>query len=157
MNEIIEKKIIIATKRLFSTTFNVEVAEKEPFTVNDPTDDVWDISGIISITGAYSGLIAVRFKDKLPVALIKSSPIKKISRDFHEKLMNDMVGEVTNIIAGNAFSDVEDGDIMLSIPVTVQGENHSIGWSMQPEIRVFPFSCLSQNFVVEAEIKKITG
>ena len=155
MNELLNKRIINSTKQLFSTTFKIEIEAGAPYIIEADSTGGWDTSGVVSVTGEYTGLIAVRFKKELPEILLNEIKISGLRTEMYEPLTTDMVGELTNIIAGNTFSESGMGDIFLSIPVTIKGENHILSWSREPRITVIPFKAFNHSFHVETEIKKI--
>ena len=155
MNELLNEMIIISTKDLFRTTFGKEVVAGEPYLIETDSMGDWDTSGIVSVTGVYAGLIAIRFRKSMTDMLLHEVQLFDHKSEMFELLTNDMVGEITNIIAGNSFSSVETGEIFLSIPVTIQGEKHLISWSREPRITIIPFSLNGEPFNVETEIKKI--
>lgn len=154
MNEILNERIIAATKKLFLTTFKTNVEAGEPYLIDTDSEGLWDISGVISVTGAYSGLIAIRFKKSLSEAMLHAAQLSNLKSDFNDRLINDMIGELCNIITGNAFSNTGIGDIFLSIPVTIEGRNHIISWSRDPRITIIPLKVGVENFVIETELKK---
>lgn len=156
MNKLLNERIIFVTKQLFLTTFRIEIEAGIPYLIEADSDNGWDTSGVISVTGSYSGLIAVRFKKALPEAMLHAAQLNNLHMGMLESLINDMVGELTNVITGNTFSDDSIGEIFLSIPVTIQGRNHIISWSRDPRITVIPFHIGEDSFAVEIEIRKIT-
>ena len=155
MNELVNERIILSTKKLFKTTFNRNIDAGKPYMIQTDSVDNWDTSGVVSITGSYSGLLAIRFKKELPETLLKEVEMSGLHSEMLDLMKDDMVGELTNIIAGNTFSGAGMGDILISIPVTIQGENHLLSWSREPHITVIPFSVAEHTFNVETELKEI--
>ena len=154
MNNELNSRIIDSTKRLFQTTFSLDVEDGEPFLVNDDSDTEWNISGVMSVAGAYTGLLAIRFGEGLPEKMLKAANMTQMSSELRDRLKTDMVGELTNIIAGNTLSELSGDEVMLSIPVTIQGKKHILSWSMEPEITVIPFYWENERFIVATEIRE---
>jgi CheY-specific phosphatase CheX len=149
-NEIIEN-IIKMTKQLFATMFQVEVVAGMPYIVDPASDTQWDISGVISIAGSLSGLLAVRYHQKLTYSMLENSRIQ--TADLGGSLLGDMVGEVSNTIAGNVLSNIGLEELYLSIPVAIQGGSHIISWPRNTEITAVPFYVMSETFVVQIGLK----
>ncbi len=64
-------------------------------------------------------------------------------RDMHaerEELVKEMVGEMVNIIAGNASTTLENYRINISVPFVIQGSNHAVTWPHKAPIISIPFS-----------------
>jgi len=82
---------------------------KEPMT--------YDFTGIIGVSGGYKGCVYFT----APRALLKHMLLSMGESELHDENLNDMVGEVANIISGNARKDLGQ-EFMISVPVVVRGE-----------------------------------
>lgn len=149
MNEFIIKR----TQQLFQTMFNLEVLPGQPYILDPDTDTGWDISGVISVAGSLSGIIALRYHHRLTDFMLKHASFRTSATDQGCSLLSDMVGEISNTIAGNVLSDTGIEDLYPSIPVSIRGENHIISWPRNTEITAIPFSIKSENFVVQTGLK----
>lgn len=114
----------------------------------------WEISGVIGLTGNVEGLVVIRLSRILAKKILEKSGLE-VSRDPDEvsKLINEMVGELVNIIAGNGLSGLNDPDVDITVPFCVQGKNHSIAWPMNNPIIVIPFSTTAGPFEVTVSLK----
>ncbi len=153
MNSQINNDIIQRTTQIFATMFQLEVEAGLPYILDPDSDTGWDISGVISVAGSLSGIIALRYHNKLTDFMLERARIKTTAADVRGSLLCDMVGEVSNTIAGNVLSDTGIADLYPSIPVSIRGENHMISWPKNTEITVVPFSVGPENFVVQAGLK----
>jgi chemotaxis protein CheX len=61
-------------------------------------------------------------------------------------MINDMTGELTNIIAGNILSEMDEDSYDLSVPMTILGKNHIISWPRNREIIAFPMNLIPGDF-----------
>jgi CheY-specific phosphatase CheX len=147
------EEIIKRTSLIFATMFQVEVEAGVPYTVDPSTDTGWDISGVISVAGDLSGLIAMRYHKKLANLMLERTKLQAVKSDINQSLLNDMIGEVANTIAGNVMSGRGVDKLLLSIPITVQGEEHTISWPPNTEVISVPFKIGSEIFVVQAGLK----
>ncbi|MBI9105873.1 MAG: chemotaxis protein CheX [Spirochaetales bacterium] len=149
----LNENIIKRTKQVFLTMFQVEVEAGAPYIVDSEIDTGWDISGVISVAGSLSGLITMRYHRRLAQFLLEHSRLQSMDYEMNHRMLNDMIGEVANTIAGNVLSEIVVDELLISIPVAIQGENHTISWPRNTEITAVPFKIGSETFVVQAGLK----
>lgn len=115
---------------MFREMFQIKPEIGKPYILDHLLNHRWEISGIIGLTGQANGIVVIRLPRVLTVRLLEKSGIEipQNQDDEVEQLINEMVGEFVNIIAGNALSQFSDMVIDISPPFTVQGPNHSIAW-----------------------------
>lgn len=109
------------------------------FTNKEDYGKMWDISGIIGLSGEVTGAVAISMNDQCAIAITKS-----LTENDHSSLDNDVtdaIGEIINIIAGNSKKDFEEElRIKISLPSIVKGKNHTIIWpSEKTRIICIPF------------------
>ncbi len=84
----------------------------------------YDITGIIGLSGRATGDVVISFERDLALlateALIGEKPTD-ISPD-----VIDTIGELTNMIAGNAKTGLEELELKLALPTVIVGKNHTI-------------------------------
>ena len=91
----------------------------------------YDLSAIIGFTGDLAGNCALR--------LSSSSAREAITRVAGEAIdspveIADGVGELVNMIAGNAKAALADYAISLSFPEVIRGVGHEIGFYRHPSV-----------------------
>jgi chemotaxis protein CheX len=64
-------------------------------------------------------------------------------------LENGLVGEVTNIIAGNASSSMSGFEFEIAPPVVVRGPNHLISWPAIGPVVAMVFSTPNGSFEID--------
>jgi chemotaxis protein CheX len=128
-----------ATINLMRTTFKLEPSVGSPYVVDDLTSHRWEISGVMVSTGSAIGVVAVRLSRLLCVKLLEHSGLEAQSTKEQEALINGMVGELVNVIAGNAATRLQGYSINVSVPFVVQGRNHTIAWPERAPIIGIPF------------------
>lgn len=130
---------VSSTVKVFKEFLNVELKPGQPFLFNHLENKYsYDISGIIGIGGHTLGIVVVSFP-KL-VALDLASRITGQSIKIFDDTVIDLVGEIVNIIAGNAKKGLEQYQLIISLPSIVKGVNHQItGVSGVPMIGI-PFT-----------------
>jgi chemotaxis protein CheX len=45
-----------------------------------------------------------------------------------------MIGELVNVIAGNAVGQIQEYNLDISVPMVVQGANHRIAWPQMARV-----------------------
>ncbi len=101
-----------------------------------------DVSGLIGMVGPQvKGSMSITFDEKLALAIME-----RMVGERHEKIdaeVGDMVGEVTNMICGNAKRDLaEKGfDFGMATPIVVSGKQHTISHQVDGSKLIMPFMC----------------
>ncbi len=139
MNEEIVKQFIDKTSMVFSTLFDQAITPGKAYILASSDVHRWDISGITGVTGSCYGLIAIRFTNPQVLNLYKMLKIDSPGSEKGWNLINDMTGEVMNIVAGNVLTEIGGKDFKISVPITIQGLNHLISWPKETEIVAIPF------------------
>ncbi len=112
-----------ATKKVFQTMLGLEVTFEAPVPGKLP-HLANEVSAIIRMTGGVTGIVVL----SLPVAsaekIVSSfvgSPVDRKSDDFA-----DAVGELLNMISGNAKVNFVGEQVSLSRPSVVMGEGNTV-------------------------------
>ena len=128
-----------ATIQLFDTMFRVKADHGKPYLMGKEIGHRWEISGILGVTGDYQGVVAVRLSRILADKMLERSGIITESDSDREETLYGMIGELVNIIAGNASANFTR-KLDISPPVVVFGENHSIAWPRTIPVIGIPFA-----------------
>ena len=114
----------------------------------------WDISGIIGIAGEARGMVVLSFPAGL--ALDLTAQLTGEVRTSIDEDVTDTVGELVNIIAGNAKKGLEEFRLMISLPSIVQGKSHQVTWpSGSVPIITIPFSTTRGQFSLSVGLENI--
>lgn len=124
----------------FQEMFNIEATNKEPFILKVDVGHQWEISGILGITGDYSGVVAFRLHKVLSYKLLELSGMGDIPEKDRDEMAQQMVSEFVNIVAGNAVSVIKDYNLLVSPPVSITGRNHTIAWPKNYPVIGIPFT-----------------
>ncbi|MBN2810573.1 chemotaxis protein CheX [Treponema zuelzerae] len=139
---------------LFSHMFSIDAQAGEPYLLGDELKHRWEISGILGLTGDYQGLVGFRLPRLLADKMLERSGIETKTEEERQETVYGMIGEMTNIIAGNASSAIDHASIDISPPVVIFGENHRIAWPKTMPVIAIPFSSPSGPFEVDVCFKK---
>ena len=113
------------------------------FASKEEYESMWDISGIIGLSGEVSGAVAISMKDLTACQITEI--ITRKEHDAVDNKVTDAIGEIINIISGNVKKHFEDKlRIKISLPSIIKGKTHAIVWpSKKTRIICIPFSIFS--------------
>jgi len=114
---------IEATVSVFNTMLGCEVS-RTGLALHDSFTPEFDITGIIGLSGKASGDIVISFEKCLAL-----SAAEALAGEHYDEISQDVidtVGELTNMIAGNAKASMEKFEMHLALPTVIVGKNHSI-------------------------------
>jgi chemotaxis protein CheX len=141
---------------VFRDFCNTEVKAGRPYFVSkDEFESIWDISGIIGLSGEADGAVAISIKEETAFRLTKALTGKDYTTV--EREVTDMLGEVVNIITGNVKTVFEKKHrIKITMPSIIKGRAHSIVWpSEKARIICIPFSIFeNQEFCLSVAVEQ---
>jgi len=132
---------IEGTEEVFRDLCNTEIKASRPYFVSkDEFETIWDVSGIIGLSGEANGAVAISIKETTAFKLTSILTGKEYTSVDRE--VTDMLGEVINIIAGNVKNVFEKKHrVKISIPSIIKGKAHTIVWpSEKARIICIPFT-----------------
>lgn len=116
---------IIASQNVFRDFIKTEVKPGKPEIFNAESGRYdWDISGIIGLAGEVIGLVVISFPKVVALKILSKMlgrPITIIDAD-----VTDIIGELVNIIAGNAKQGLEEYKVAISLPSIIEGKRHKL-------------------------------
>lgn len=157
MEAIVINPFLEATINLFSRMFDLKPDPGEPHLVDAFGNHRWEISGVISFLGNNTGIVVIRLPQHLADKLLDLSGMNCETEEQRHQLVAEMVGEFTNIIAGNAAGILYEKNINLAIspPIVIQGKNHRINWPDHAPIIGIPFITKYGPLTVDVSMKHI--
>lgn len=144
----IAKHFVKATVSILSTMAGVAATPGKPFVKKDK-EAAGDISAIIGVTGPKNGTISVSFFKDSATELVMGmlgDDVEDMEQD-----MQDAVGEVTNMISGQARASIAESGLILqgSTPSVVVGKDHQIHHMNRATVMAIPFATPCGSFTVE--------
>src|SRR4051812_3835512 len=141
---------ILSNLETFVKMVGVEAKPGKPILKQDARLD-YDISGIIGLSGKVIGTVSLSFPEATALAVCN----KFMSADL--KAMNaeilDAVGELINIVAGNAKKGLTEFNIEISLPSVIVGKNYRIVEPKGSVGFVIPFTSPLGNFHMAVSLK----
>ncbi len=140
-----------ASINLFKQHLKFEVTNKNPF-INEDAQNLKEISAIIGLAGDIAGAIVLSFDRDTAIAMASRYTGQKYNAVTKEVI--DCVGELVNIIAGNAKKDLLDFRISISLPGVITGHTYKINWPQGVPVITIPFESDAGEFNVNVSFRK---
>ena len=144
----IAKHFIKATTGILSTMAGITAAPGAPYVKKD-SQSTGDISAIIGVTGPKNGTIAVSFPYECASALV----VGMLGEDVGdmEQDMQDAVGELANMISGQARASLAEHGLVLqgATPSIIVGKDHQVRHMTKAIVMAIPFISDGGKFTVE--------
>ncbi len=141
---------ITAAMNLFHDYLGLNVTSGKPYILQDPSS-LNEVSGIIGLAGETAGAVVLSFTRETAIKIIS-----KLAGRTYQALSRDVidgVGELINIIAGNAKKDLLDFRIVISLPGVIAGADYEIHWPEQIPVISIPFSSDLGDFSLNVSLK----
>jgi chemotaxis protein CheX len=127
-----------------------EVSFDKP-TVKTAATPCMDVSCVIGFSGDATGCVVLCFAND--VACNVAGKFAGARVDLSHPDFADALGELANMVAGNAKKDISDANITISLPNVVIGSNHSISPSKSTPHVLIPCKSLLGDFTVEVGMR----
>jgi len=121
---------IIAVSKTLETMVGCKVV-REPPQVKKEKSALYPVSGIIGLSGTVVGTVVLTMSEALALKSASAMLMEEYT-EFSADVF-DAVGELTNVIAGNAKAQLEEYKLSLSLPNVIYGKS--------AELR-FPEKCM---------------
>ena len=141
---------LVASMNLFREYLGIKVRNLNPFVLEDP-QALSEVSGIIGLAGETAGAVVLSFSRETAMNVVGRLSGKSYTVLSNEVL--DGVGELVNIIAGNAKKDLEEFRIVISLPGVIVGESYKIKWPQGVPVISIPFESELGPFTVNVSLK----
>ena len=141
---------ITATIYMFDTMLKMKVVPGKPVLKQEPFPS-FDVSGIIGLSGSAQGAIVISFPKVMALKVVSALigvELKVVGPD-----MTDGIGELANIIAGNAKQNLEGLNLSISLPNVIVGKDHVVASQSSTPTIIVPFTCAMGSFAMEVSLK----
>lgn len=141
---------IISTIETFQKMLKSE-AKPGQVQLKNETTYTYDVSGVIGLSGEAQGSICLSFPKLIALKVVSAlvgAEIKIVGPE-----VADAIGEIANIIAGNAKQHLTQYNLSISLPKVIMGKDHKIASQRGVPTIVVPFNCSLGNFAMEVSLK----
>jgi len=128
---------------------NVECSQPKVLSEGSPTADV---TGIVTFAGDLVGAMILTFPADVSAKIVKR--FADLDAETYDPDFLDAVGELANMVAGQAKSRFTDCEAIISIPTVVCGPAHHVNRRKLAPWVVVPASCEDGTFLVAVSIQE---
>lgn len=145
-----------AVVSVLGTMANVPATPGRPF-VNATRTAIGDVTGLIGITGHSAGTMSLTLS-KGAILLIVNNMLHESYTELNDDIA-DAVGELTNMIAGQARMHLSQQGLNFSAstPSVVMGKGHRLSHISGSPILSIPFTTEGGDLVVEVAFADVAG
>jgi chemotaxis protein CheX len=143
---------------VFKEFVGCELAVERPYFAEREAIKEWDISAVIGLTGEARGAVVISMKSSLAEKM--TSTLTGTEHTELDSEVVDAIGELVNIIAGNAKRGLEEAfRLVISLPSIITGKEHSVQWpNNQARIICIPFKVFdNDSFCLSVAIESMKG
>jgi chemotaxis protein CheX len=141
---------LLAVQNVFDTMINLPYRLGKP-TIKKNSTTAFDVSGIIGISGEVVGCIVVSFPTQ--IALKVASCLLEEEMTEIDGDCTDAIGEVANMIAGDAKKRFPKANTTISVPSVIIGE-HKVAYPSGLPIISIPCQTEAGPFAIEVALKE---
>ena len=138
-----------ALRNVLSTMAQTELTPGKPSKKKDSVAR-GDVSGLIGMVGPnLKGSMSITFEEPLVLEIMHRMLGEK--SDAIDEEVSDMVGEITNMVAGGAKNTLGElgHDFGMATPVVVTGKDHTINHQVEGPRLIMPFKSEAGNASLE--------
>ena len=139
---------IDATKSVLETMASIKARPGEPYLKKEKVAR-GEVTGVIGLTGEVGGTLSVSFTEASILSVV-SNMFGEEMKEMNEEI-KDAVGEITNIISGQARKKLEEygRSLKAAIPTVITGKNHTITHITSYPVYAVEFSTENGEFTIE--------
>lgn len=152
MNVAYINPFIEATRNVFHSMMQTDARPGKPALLENTADGMeFDISGIMGLSGETLGAVVISFP--------KMSALRTVSKltgsevKIFDQMVVDAIGEIINIIAGNAKKDLSQFKLTISLPSVVTGRGHRLNWPSGVPVITIPFTSELGDFSLSVSLR----
>jgi len=141
---------LTASINLFKNYLGVDCTGGAPFLNTDP-QNLEEVTGIIGLAGETVGAVVLSFERETAIGIASRMAGKQYFNLSNEVI--DIVGELVNIVAGNAKKDLLEFRISISLPGVLVGSGSKIKWPTGVPVITIPFDSELGPFSVNVSLR----
>ena len=141
---------VSAVQNVFRTMVSVEVRVGKPYIKANGSCSA-DVSGVIGLSGDATGCAVLSFPEAVACRTASSFAGVEIGVDHPE--FADAIGELANMVAGNAKKDLCGLRCGISLPSVVIGHEHVVSQSQTAPRLVVPCKTTLGDFFLEVALR----
>jgi len=144
---------VAATQNVFKMMMNIDIVAGKPYLFDPITGShSYDISGIIGLSGETTGAVVLSFTKLCALKVVSAFSGMEIK--IFDQTVVDAIGELINIVAGNAKKDLKDFKLTISLPSVVTGHSHRLNWPTGIPVIMIPFTSPFGEFSIGVSLRE---
>lgn len=143
--------LVRAVKHVFATMLQLEVTVGEP-RVKAQGAPLIDVSGIIGLSGDLTGAVVLGFTTETAERIVSLFTGMEMTAEHDD--FTDAVGELVNMVTGNAKAEYTHHHVLISCPSVVVGKGHEVLQNKNQPVVEIPFECDCGQFFVQMSLKE---
>ena len=141
---------IASTQVVFRTMVSTDIAVSKPYIIGTQPGVTSDVSAIIGMSGDAAGCVILSLP--MQTACNVASKFAGVQMDKNHPDFGDALGELANMVAGQAQVRFEGFRVSISLPSVVIGPDHVVSQSKMKPRLALPCSSALGDFVVEVAL-----
>jgi chemotaxis protein CheX len=140
-----------AVQNIFNTMINLPFKLGKPYLKKDRLPH-HEISAIIGLSGSVSGCVVINLSQAIALELVSAltgETVTELNDDC-----TDAIGEIANMVAGNAKTDFPGKNNAISVPSVIIGK-HEVSYPTGLPIIVIPIELDKGQLAIEIAIKTL--
>lgn len=138
---------IASTKSVFKTMLATDIAISKPVVIPAHEEQSADVSAVIGLSGDAVGCVVLSLPMSTACNLASKFAGIPITREHPD--FSDALGELANMVAGQAKARFEGLNVSISLPSVIVGASHVVSQSRQKPRLGLPCECDLGQFRVE--------
>jgi len=130
---------LVAMISVFDTMLGCKLTRGNPYLKNAVQPE-HEISGVIGLSGKAKGVVVLSLCREAALSATEAMLGERPTELSAE--VSDAIGELTNIVAGNAKAKLEYLNLSVSLPTVVVGKWHTIEFPKSVVPICIPFDCV---------------
>ena len=141
---------IMSTIETLKKMLNIESSAGK-MSLKDSSQHTFDVTGVIGLSGEAAGSICLSFPQDVALKAVSTLLGMQVTAMGDE--VTDGIGELVNIVAGNAKQYLTKYNLSISLPKVVVGRNHSVASMSGIPTIVVPIMSELGEFAMEISLK----
>jgi chemotaxis protein CheX len=140
---------ILSVKTVFSTMLKTEIVVSKPV-LKAADEHASDVSAVIGLSGDAVGSVVLSFP--MATAVRVASTFAGVEMTANHPDFSDALGELANMVAGQAKARFEGLNASISLPSVIIGKEHVVSQSRQTPRLALPCDSVLGRFSVEVAL-----
>jgi chemotaxis protein CheX len=141
---------IASIKTVFKTMVATDIVVGKPYLIQAHEEQTADVSAVIGMSGDVAGCVVLSLP--MQTACNLASKFAGISLTREHPDFADALGELANMVAGQAKAKFDGLNVSISLPSVIVGKEHVVSQSRAKPRLALPCHCDHGNFSVEVAI-----